>query len=360
MDRLGGVGRGRVGWLVLGVALFLIVGYVLVSYIGALVFAIFVYYATRPVYRRLSRYSAHPDLVVTATLLAFTLPMLVVVAYAGLVGMRALDEFLRALQLDQIRAVVQPYVDLGVLLSPQRVVDQVIANPQRFLGSDTPQQLGRLLEPVAASAGAVVTVLTQLFLLITFAFYLLRDDQKIAAWFERSFDYGDVVTFANGIDDDLQTVFFGNLLTIIVTGAIAVVVYYGLDLLAPAGAGIGHPLLLGSLVGIATLVPIVGMKLVYVPFAALLFGEALWADAPLWFPVVFVAVTFVVVDTIPDFFVRSYVSAGSLNTGLVLFSYVLGTLVFGWWGLFFGPIVLVVFVHFAREVFPRLIGGRWS
>ena len=72
-------------------------------------------------------------------------------------------------------------------------------------------------------------------------------------------------------------------------------------------------------------------------------------------PVAFAVVTFLVVDAVPDIYVRAYVSRGDINMGLMLLAYTLGVIVFGWYGLFFGPMVLVVFLHFARRVFPNLV-----
>ncbi|ELZ21815.1 hypothetical protein C476_07408 [Natrinema limicola JCM 13563] len=41
--------------------------------------------------------------------------------------------------------------------------------------------------------------------------------------------------------------------------------------------------------------------------------------------------------------------------GLVLLGYFLGTLSFGWYGLFLGPIVVVLAVHFADKIFSDLV-----
>jgi len=38
-----------------------------------------------------------------------------------------------------------------------------------------------------------------------------------------------------------------------------------------------------------------------------------------------------------------------------MFAYILGPLLFGWYGLFLGPVVLVLGVHFARLVLPELL-----
>jgi predicted PurR-regulated permease PerM len=108
--------------------------------------------------------------------------------------------------------------------------------------------------------------------------------------------------------------------------------------------------------GIGSLVPIVGMKIVYVPVAVALLFIALTSNtAAVWFPILFFSITFIFVDTIPDFFVRTYIAGRGLHTGLLMLSYIFGTVIFGWAGLFFGPLVLVFILHFARLVFPRLI-----
>ena len=41
--------------------------------------------------------------------------------------------------------------------------------------------------------------------------------------------------------------------------------------------------------------------------------------------------------------------------GLMLLTYVLGAIAFDWYGVFFGPIILVAFTNFAREIFPVLL-----
>lgn len=350
--------RDRVAWGLLGFVLFGLVGFVLLSFIGTLSFALFVYYATRPLYRRLDRHVEHSDLTTAATLLAFTLPMLAIVGWAILVGVEELNAFLGATNLENYQSMLEPYVDLAALSSPQRLAETVTASGGGGLDPEVQGALEGLIGPVTSSAGAVFNVLVRLFLLFAFVFYLLRDDHRLAAWFRRSFGYGHgAVEFAEGVDDDLETVFFGNLITIVITGLIAVVAFLALNWLAPGDTGIGYPILLGLLTGLATLVPVVGMKLVYIPYTLVLAGLALAGSLPLWFPVAFFVVTLLVVDTFPDIFVRSYVSSGSLHMGLVLFAYVLGTVVFGWYGIFFGPILLVAFIHFARDVFPRLVSG---
>ena len=101
------------------------------------------------------------------------------------------------------------------------------------------------------------------------------------------------------------------------------------------------------------------MKIVYVPVAILLAVEALIHNpALIWFPLVFAAVSLVIIDTIPDLILRPYVSGRDLHTGAVMIAYIIGPLLFGWYGLFLGPLILVLVVQFARILLPELIRGE--
>jgi len=216
------------------------------------------------------------------------------------------------------------------------------------------------ISQVGGFAAAATTWLLRLFVAFTVAFYLLRDDHKMAHWFRQSFEnQPSAMEFMERVDNDLTTIYTGNLLTIGASGLLAVVTYYGLNLIAPAETGIQFPILLGLLTGVATLIPSVGMKLVYFPYTAYLVWQSVsGSGGPLWFPVVFFVVTVVVVDVFPDIVIRSYLSKGDINMGLILLMYVLGAVAFGWYGVFLAPILLVVFLHFAQDVLPVLLGSE--
>lgn len=333
----------KVTWGIAGVVITAVAAFVLYSFFGALVVGLFLYYATRPIYRWLDGRTGHPDLNATVTILVVGLPILLVLGYGALVGVRELDQFLRIANLEQFRSAIRPYVDIVA------AEDQSIAG---FLRNNASR--------IGALATTAFTWSLRLFVIVTFAFYLLRDDRKLARWFRRSLgEDHSAVAFMEEADAELTTIYTGNLITIGVTALIAAAVFYALDLLAPNATGVQFPVLLGLLTGIATLIPAVGMKLIYVPYTGYLLWQAQSsADAPLWFPVVFFLVTLVVVDSVPDLFIRSYLSKGELNMGLMLLTYVLGAVAFGWYGVFFGPVVLVFFVTFAREIFPSLLGRR--
>ncbi|WP_227375123.1 AI-2E family transporter [Haladaptatus halobius] len=270
-----------------------------------------------------------------------------------------LNQYLTAHSLGPLRSTLNRYLPGKSVTNLGQMLSVLALNPQRLLSGNAVGLFQRALGQITAVAAFVFSVLSHLFVMFLFAYYLLKHDDAIADWFRRSFDYhGTAVAFGERVDDQLETIFFGNLITIALTSVIAIATYYGLNLLVESSI-VAYPVLLRMLTVIFTLIPVVGMKLLYVPYTAILLGAAVRNPAvPLWHPVLYFAVTLAVVDTVPNFFIRSYVSAGSISMALILFAYVLGSIAFGWYGLFLGPIILVLFYNFARLVFPQLVSGE--
>jgi predicted PurR-regulated permease PerM len=193
-------------------------------------------------------------------------------------------------------------------------------------------------------------------------------------------DLAVLTAYLLAVDVDLQSVFFGNILNAIVTGAIGAIVFSLVDVVAPTGLSVPYPALTGLLAGAASLIPIIGMKIVYLPVAGYLALRASVGGGEWWFVGLFLAAALIVVDTVPDLLIRPYVSSGGsislgrfgrdpddgdktddhsgLHTGMLMIAYVLGPFLFGWYGLFLAPMLLVLVVHFARFVFPELLAGR--
>lgn len=330
-------------WILVGVLITVVVAFVLYSFVGAIIVGIFLYYATRPIYRWVDQWTEYPDLSAIITLLTVGLPIIFILAYATFIAILEVDEFFAVADLEQLRTVLEPYVGLVSGTDGQGILGLLRDNASRVQGV----------------ASSITSWLLRLFVIFTLAFYLLRDDHKIARWFRQSFkNHPSAITFMERVDADLTTIYTGNLITVGVTGLLAVGVFYGLDLAAPTGTAVQFPILLGLLTGVATLIPAIGIKLIYFPYTGYLVWQSVARGVvPLWFPVVFFLVTLIIVDVVPDIFIRSYVSKGELNMGLMLLTYVLGAAAFGWYGIFFAPIVLVVFIHFLRDILPVLLGS---
>ena len=346
----------RILWLGVGGVIAALVGLALFRYVGSLVAAVFLYYSVRPLYRRVHARVGHPNVSVMITVFALVLPMLLVVGYALFLIAQELNQVLSGGALEPLRPYFEPYLQLVRQGEFQRLQEAVSGGVQ---GSSAGAALGDVLTRFSDVAAAVLSVFARFFLMTIFLFYLLRDGHRLRDWLYRSVDHDErVVAFLDGVDDDLETVFFNNLVFIVFTAAQAAVIYLLLNLLVSGGRLVGTPLLLGALIGIGTLVPVVGMKLIYLPYAAYLAALTVTGSRPAWHPIAFLVVSGVIVDTVPDIFIRPYLSGrGSLHIGLIMLGYFLGTLAFGWWGLFFGPVLVVLLVHFAETIFPWLAGS---
>jgi predicted PurR-regulated permease PerM len=364
--------RSRYAWALGGLVLAGVLLYVAYSFIGTLVFGVFIYYASRPVQRRLLRRFDSRMLASAVALTVVVLPILLLLGYTVAIGLQEFSRLADTVDLGMYEEMLAPYIDIA----------EVVENPGSLLQDpNITDSVRPVLAATLGSLGFVGNGLLHLFIMLALAYYLLQDGPKLRRWFERRFADADGVltSYATAVDRDLYRVFSGNIYNALFTGALGAMVYSTLDLVAPTGAGIPYPALVGLLAGAASLVPVVGMKLVYIPVGAYLFGsQFLSADPVYWVPTAFVLLSFVVVDTIPDFIVRPMVSGttpnvtysrrppfvnvslageGGLHVGMIMFAYILGPILFGWYGLFLGPMILVVVVHFAGVVLPELLSG---
>ncbi len=64
---------------------------------------------------------------------------------------------------------------------------------------------------------------------------------------------------------------------------------------------------------------------------------------------------FIFVTTVPGFVVGPYLARGNVNTGLLMFAYIIGPLVFGITGIFIGAIVLVLLTNYFRTSGARVL-----
>jgi predicted PurR-regulated permease PerM len=363
-------GRSRYGWSLVGLAAALAIAFVLYSFVGTVVFGVFLYYASRPVYKRLSRRIGNRAVAATLSLFALGLPVLILVGYTAIIGLQELSRLTDQADLGAIENALTPYLDIAA----------VVENPGTLL--DDPNfadSVGPLADYTLSSLGLVANGLLHAFIVFALAYYLLKDGAHLRRWFERRFADADGILnhYLAAVDQDLNRVFSGNIANALFTAVVGALVYNLLVVLSAPGASTPYPTLIGLLAGAASLIPVVGMKLVYVPVGAYLAGTQYFASDPLWWPVIaFLLLSFIIVDTIPDLVIRPIISGGSpsarvsrdppflhlsltsqggLHVGLIMFAYIFGPLLFGWYGLFLGPILLVTITHFARLVLPELL-----
>ena len=364
---LGDYDRSRIPMWIAAVVLIFALCFIVWKYVGTFILGLFVYYITRPIHRRLYTVFRNQSLAAIVSLLAIAVPVIFLIGYTVYVGAIQLATFAESADLQPVLDALQPYIgDLSTTSAssadPEAVFTSLVNDPQQFLSGGAVDAANQAADaPVLGYLSAFGNGLIQLFVVLAFAFYLLRDDHKLAAWFrnELAAEGSPVHAYLTEVDHNLMTIYFGNILNAFATAILAVAFYNGLNVFSPAGIAVPAPTLLGVLTGVGSLIPVVGMKIVYVPVALLLGAESLIQDpATLWFPIVFAAVSLVIVDTIPDLILRPYVSGRDLHTGAVMIAYIIGPLLFGWYGLFLGPLILVLVVHFARILLPELVRGE--
>ncbi|AGN02423.1 hypothetical protein L593_12420 [Salinarchaeum sp. Harcht-Bsk1] len=344
----------RLLWIAVGVVVAFLIVLALFRFIGTFVAAVFLYYATRPIHRRIDERVARPNLAVALALFVVLVPMALVVGYALFLIAEELAGLVSGGAFSSLEPYLQPYLRLA-RRGEFRALGEAISQSGGS-GTSASGRLQTLGDSIFDVASLVFGVIAKVFLLSAFLFYLLRDGSDVRDWFYESVDHDErIVAFTQAVDEDLEIVFFNNFVLVVLTSIEAAVFYYAMNLLVPGDPIVETPVLLGALIGIGTIIPVVGMKIVYLPYAAVLFVQAATTDTPLWHPLVFLGVSAIVIDTIPDVFIRTYLSArSSIHMGLILLGYVLGSMAFGWYGLFLGPIVVVIFYHFAHTTFPWL------
>ncbi|SDF75593.1 AI-2E family transporter [Halorientalis regularis] len=341
------VDRTRAFWWGLAAVFGVTVAYVVHTFIGTFVFAIFIYYATRPAYKRIGRRIRRRSIAAALSLAVFALPAVALLAYTIAIALQELNN-LDGQQLGPVMGLIEPYAN----------VSEIVENPATLVDQASVETAQSTLFAALEYIGFIGNGLLHLFVMFALAYYMLKDGSRLSRWFLKfGDDRGVLETYARAVDQDFASIFFGNILNAIVTGAIGAISFNLLNLVGPQSLQIPYPALLGVLTGVASLIPVVGMKIVYVPMLGHLGYAAYLQDGGFGFVALVAGVTIVIVDLLPDFVLRPYVSGRNLHIGLVMFAYILGPLLFGWHGIFLGPIILVLVFHFARIVLPELLAG---
>ncbi|WP_254523381.1 AI-2E family transporter [Natrinema caseinilyticum] len=341
----------RLGWWILGLVLLAVLGLVVDQYLPWLVFGLFIYYVARPITQRLERRFASPTLVAALTLLLIVVPIVVMIGAILLVALGQLVTAVADLPVDRILAQLPVQIS-DLPNTPSEVYDTTVV-----LIQDPSVQ--SLLGSVGGVVGAIGATLFNMFISLLIAFFLLVSDRTIADWFESNvFGEDSLATdYLSVVDRGLGSIYFGYTMTIFAVIVLSAIIYTAFNFFAPGDLAIPSAVLFAVVTGLFTLVPLVGRSIVYFAIAATLALQAVAVDPRfLWFPLVFLAVMIVAFDNLVRTYIRPYLSGRLLNTGLVMFAYLFGPPLFGWYGIFLGPFLMVFIVMFVRMILPVLAG----
>lgn len=344
--------RVAVGLLVL--TLFAVVAYVAMRFIAVIVFAVFLYYAVRPIFRSLERFGLPRRPRAGLALVLFGVPFVLLVGYTIAIIALEAQTLLETYDVQgPVFAQTLEQVGVGDFEELQAILSGAISQAS--------------LSVIGVSFLGAISVLSsafvQLLILVVLTYYMLVDGPRFVSWLLDRFDESGVMgEYVRAVDPELSMTLFGNIVNVFVTAIVGIATFYVYNFFAPAAVAVPFPELMGALAGVGSLIPVVGIKLVYLPITALLAMNA-WVsgDLSLLVPVgVLLVVSAVIVDFIPDFFIRAHISGDQTHTGMLLVSYVVGPVVFGFYGLFLLPIVLILVINATHVLVPYVLSGNQS
>lgn len=340
---------------VFGLVTAAIAAYTAYRFIAAMTVATFLYYSTRRFHAWLKRFRLPERIRAVLTLSVLGVPLLGLLSYTIiLLAVEARRIVMEYPVFEAAPDEVAWFQGLDEL--PDLTLDGILS---AYRAGELDVILDFLVEHAAFLTGVITSFLLNLFVVVVVTYYLLIDGSRARDWLLRFDDDSIVRAYLEAADEELEAVLFGNLLNVIVISVLAVGVFVGYNQFAPAPVQVPYPALAGALTGVASLIPVVGMKIVYIPLAAAASAPAVLSGETslLVYIVGFLALAVVVVDTIPDILLRPFLSGNRTHVGLLLLAYIFGPIVFGFYGLFFAPIILVLVLTFADTALPRLLGG---
>ncbi|SFG01400.1 Predicted PurR-regulated permease PerM [Halopelagius inordinatus] len=352
-------GRARIGWWVFVLALAAAAAFVAYSFVGMVVLGVFGYYATRPIYQRLKPVIGSDGIAAWLTLLTVLLPVAAILFFAGFQLFQQVQQSLG--NTAGTLALLENYLGVGTLPAGQRqTLAQLIQDPGQVV-SNPRQTLQRVLQTGMRVVSAAISTVLLLGLSVTLSYFLLKNDEELSDGLRQLFGGGDTTAYAYAaaVDEDIESVFFGNFLFVVVMAVIAAAVYWGTNLVAPPELQIPMVFVLAFLTGVASLVPIVVGKVIYLPVVAYLGFQAVRLGGN-QLPLVggLLVVYFLVLDILPQTFIQPYITGRQLDMVVMMFAYLLGPTLFGWYGFFLLPILFVLMLEVVRIVLPELVHGE--
>lgn len=337
-------------WIVLGIILTALLWQMAKDYIGVIVYGLFIYYISRRPYKWILSKVENKWVSAFISLILIILPLIIVIGYT--LGIAAIEfrQLLRSWNIDSVGIVKTLLGESGITL-------ETLAASDIFNMAKANVELGRTIYRIILGALGIVFKF-----LLTFvaAFYILVDGSKLKKWFITAFFKQErklVSKFFDDIDNAFYRVFFGNILTAGFTAVVGAITFKFLNLLAPHPALlIPYPVLLGILCGFGNLIPVIGMKIIWIPTTVyLIFQLYVYSIFPhIWFILIFLIMVNIFVDLFPDNILRPYMTGGHVHFGVMFFAYILGAAAFGFMGIFLGPMVVIVSSNFVKTILPSI------
>ncbi|HMK45465.1 MAG TPA: AI-2E family transporter [Methanocella sp.] len=359
-------------WTLAGLALAIFILWVSLPFVTPVIFALFMYYITRPVKRKLQRYFKNEALLALVCMLVLTVPLAALIIYLILFATGQLFMFFEQYKLEvippgHISDMAQIVSSMGHSFDPDEFkYENFSAVLGQWYGSMKvySDSIFGIKDFFLAAGMTMADAAFKALLALILTFLLLLDDDRLVKWFNATFPElarehnGLFVRYAKAVDEDFEQIFFGNMLNILFFTIIAAAIYSLLNVFAPDPAFlIPFPLLLGILSGLFALMPVLGGWMVDIPILLYALAQSLISGAfskYWWYLVVMAIALFVFVENMPNYLLRPFVSHGKVDVGLLMLAYIVGPIIFGFPGLFIGAMLLVLATHYFGIVVPDL------
>jgi predicted PurR-regulated permease PerM len=336
-----------------GILVATVIGVLAFEFIAPLTISVFLYYSTRRYHHALSRFRLPANVRAAIVMASLAVPLILLISYATVLLAIEAQQFIEQYALIDVASQNFEWF-AGINDIPEFSIQGLY---EAYQAGDLAPFVEFATEHAAFLTTLISNFFLNLFVLVIVTYYLLIDGHRISEWLLQ-FDDGAIIReYLEAVDRELEAVLFGNLLNVLAIALIAIGSFSAYNTFVPAAAEVPYPALAGALTGIASLVPVVGMKIIYVPLTiATALPIVLNGDpANLLFVAGFFAVAVVVVDTIPDLVLRPLLSGEDTHVGMLMLAYTLGPVVLGFYGLFLAPMLLVVGLTFANTALPRLL-----
>ncbi|TKX71971.1 AI-2E family transporter, partial [Halorubrum sp. GN11_10-6_MGM] len=222
--------RRRIIFGIGGLGLLAAVIFVLIQFQATLIFTIFLYYASRPIYHKLenlslpSRFQGHRvpyrrQGLAMVTIAIFLLPFLFLLTYTLVLVVPEIQRlaggdgpgaaYISALQSAQGSGLPGPLVGLEISdilgLSPEEVV-AILNDPA------VQTWVEQIVATLTGSVGFIANAALHGFILLAGTYYMLTDGSRLVNWLLDNFDESGVVgSYAVAVDDELSSILFGNI-----------------------------------------------------------------------------------------------------------------------------------------------------
>ncbi|MFQ5815987.1 MAG: AI-2E family transporter, partial [Candidatus Hydrothermarchaeaceae archaeon] len=293
-------------WAVLGILialLFIASLYVVRPLLDAVVVAAFFAYLTYPLTGRLEEILKNRTIAAIAVVALAILPLI-------LLGIQLVNVYSNEFSKIAELRFSSPLINADW----ETVSESVMKEVQSQLSPE------RALKGISMGIELVVKV----FVIMAGSFYILRERVALRQFLVSLAPprkEGIVSYFLDTVDRTFYGVFMGHLMTSLFTGIIAGLGFYAIGRTMGIQALATYPFLLGALTAVATLLPIVGAWLIYLPIGTVLIlaGEPMAG-------IVVMAFSLTALSIIPDIVIRPYISGkkGKTHPFILLLGFISG------------------------------------